>query len=183
MSELCIVTQPSAAKRKRTLVFIGCLPRTWIDGLPLCPYTAREPGGLNGSPLIAVSELHRGLFYHHALSGGSFGRALRFRQLLSTCSSEAEWFPERLPASLIDPSYAIESAGSEQSRRTELGAALSDLSIGRDVQSTRHDRTDLVVGAFNGRVKGVQLAIAEAAEAVDHLVDPEDAIRVAMARQ
>jgi hypothetical protein len=39
--------------------------------------------------------------------------------------------------------------------------------------------------AFNGRVKGVQLAIAEAAaaEAVDHLVDPEDAIRVAMARQ
>ena len=37
--------------------------------------------------------------------------------------------------------------------------------------------------AFNGRVKGVQLAIAEAAEAVDHLVDPEEAIRVALARQ
>jgi arylsulfatase A-like enzyme len=37
--------------------------------------------------------------------------------------------------------------------------------------------------AFNGRVKGVQLAIAEAAESSDHLVSPEDAIRVAMARQ
>ena len=37
--------------------------------------------------------------------------------------------------------------------------------------------------AFNGRVKGVQLAIAEAAEDLDHLIDPETAIRVAMARQ
>jgi arylsulfatase A-like enzyme len=36
---------------------------------------------------------------------------------------------------------------------------------------------------FNGTVKGVQLAIAEAAEAAEHLVKPEDAIRVAMARQ
>ena len=37
--------------------------------------------------------------------------------------------------------------------------------------------------AFNGRVKGVQLAIADAAENADHLVEPEDAIRIAMARQ
>jgi len=37
--------------------------------------------------------------------------------------------------------------------------------------------------AFNGKVKGVQLAIAEAAEDADHLVKPEDAIRLAMARQ
>ena len=37
--------------------------------------------------------------------------------------------------------------------------------------------------AFNGQVKGVQLAIAEAAENSDHLVKPEDAIRIAMARQ
>jgi arylsulfatase len=37
--------------------------------------------------------------------------------------------------------------------------------------------------AFNGRVKGVELAIADAAENADHLVDPEDAIRMAMARQ
>jgi arylsulfatase len=36
---------------------------------------------------------------------------------------------------------------------------------------------------FNGRVKGVQLAIAEAAEDVDHLIKPEDAIRMALARQ
>src|SRR5207342_3447623 len=37
--------------------------------------------------------------------------------------------------------------------------------------------------AFNGEVRGVQLAIAEAAEQADHLVSPEDAIRIAMARQ
>jgi arylsulfatase len=37
--------------------------------------------------------------------------------------------------------------------------------------------------AFNGTVKGVQLAIGEATESVDHLVSPEEAIRIAMARQ
>jgi arylsulfatase A-like enzyme len=37
--------------------------------------------------------------------------------------------------------------------------------------------------AFNGQIKGVQLAIADDAESVDHLVDPEHALRIAMARQ
>jgi len=37
--------------------------------------------------------------------------------------------------------------------------------------------------AFNGRVKGVQLAIDEAAEAEGHIVSPEEALRIAMARQ
>jgi arylsulfatase len=37
--------------------------------------------------------------------------------------------------------------------------------------------------AFNGSVRGVQLAIADAAEDLDHLISPEDAIRIAMARQ
>ena len=36
---------------------------------------------------------------------------------------------------------------------------------------------------FSGRVKGVQLAIAEDAVNLDHLVSPEDAVRIAMARQ
>jgi arylsulfatase len=36
---------------------------------------------------------------------------------------------------------------------------------------------------FNGIVKAVQLAIAEAAEEADHLVEPEKAMAVAMARQ
>jgi arylsulfatase len=36
---------------------------------------------------------------------------------------------------------------------------------------------------FSGHVKGVQLAIAKDAERLDHLVTPEDAIRIAMARQ
>jgi arylsulfatase A-like enzyme len=37
--------------------------------------------------------------------------------------------------------------------------------------------------AFNGVVKGVQLAIADDAVSLDHLVTPEDAIRIAMAMQ
>ena len=36
---------------------------------------------------------------------------------------------------------------------------------------------------FTGRVKGVQLAIAEDAVSLDHLVSPEEAIHIAMARQ
>jgi hypothetical protein len=36
---------------------------------------------------------------------------------------------------------------------------------------------------FTGTVKGVQLAIAKDAESLDHLVKPEDAVRIAMARQ
>ena len=36
---------------------------------------------------------------------------------------------------------------------------------------------------FNGVVKGVQLAIEDAAENADHLISPEDAIRIAMGRQ
>jgi arylsulfatase len=36
---------------------------------------------------------------------------------------------------------------------------------------------------FNGRVKGVQLAIAEDAASSDHFVSPEEAIRIALARQ
>jgi arylsulfatase len=36
---------------------------------------------------------------------------------------------------------------------------------------------------FSGRVKGVQLAIAEDAKSVDHLVSPGEAVRIAMARQ
>ena len=35
----------------------------------------------------------------------------------------------------------------------------------------------------HGRVKGVQIAIADAAENADHLVSPEEAVRIAMARQ
>ncbi len=37
--------------------------------------------------------------------------------------------------------------------------------------------------AFNGRVKGVEIAIAAGAANSDHLVSPEEAIRVAMSIQ
>ena len=37
--------------------------------------------------------------------------------------------------------------------------------------------------AFTGRVRWVQIDIDEAAEDVDHLITPEERLRVAMARQ
>jgi arylsulfatase len=37
--------------------------------------------------------------------------------------------------------------------------------------------------AFNGTVRGVELAIAKGAESLDHLVKPEDALRIAMSVQ
>ena len=37
--------------------------------------------------------------------------------------------------------------------------------------------------AYTGRVKGVEIAIADAAESVDHLVSPDEVVRIALARQ
>jgi arylsulfatase len=36
---------------------------------------------------------------------------------------------------------------------------------------------------FSGTVRGIEIAIAEAAEHADHMVSPEEAIRVAISRQ
>ena len=36
---------------------------------------------------------------------------------------------------------------------------------------------------FSGKVKGVQLSIVDARENSDHLVSPQEAVRIAMARQ
>lgn len=38
-------------------------------------------------------------------------------------------------------------------------------------------------GAFTGRVRWVQIDIDEAAEDLDHLISPEERLRIAMARQ
>jgi arylsulfatase A-like enzyme len=57
------------------------------------------------------------------------------------------------------------------------------LDVGEDSGSPVSEDYGPTGNAFNGRIKGVQLAIAKDAESVDHLVKPEDAIRIAMARQ
>ena len=55
--------------------------------------------------------------------------------------------------------------------------------VGEDSGSPVSEDYGPVGNRFNGLIKGVQLAIADAAESVDHLVKSEDAIRIAMARQ
>jgi len=57
------------------------------------------------------------------------------------------------------------------------------LDVGEDSGAPVSEDYGATGNAFNGQIKGVQLAIAEDAESVDHLVKPEDAIRIAMARQ
>jgi len=57
------------------------------------------------------------------------------------------------------------------------------LDVGEDTGSPVSPDYGPQGNAFNGKVKGVQLAIDDAAEDLDHLIDPEDAIRMALARQ
>jgi arylsulfatase A-like enzyme len=55
--------------------------------------------------------------------------------------------------------------------------------VGRDTGSSVSQDYGPRGNEFNGVIKGVQLAIAEDAKAADHLVTPEHAIAIAMARQ
>jgi arylsulfatase len=55
--------------------------------------------------------------------------------------------------------------------------------VGRDTGSSVSEDYKPTENTFTGTVKGVQLAIAEDAVSLDHLVKPEDAVQMAMARQ
>ena len=55
--------------------------------------------------------------------------------------------------------------------------------VGRDTGSPVSPDYRAGRSVFTGRVKGVEIAIADAAENAAHLVSPDDVIRVAMARQ
>ena len=55
--------------------------------------------------------------------------------------------------------------------------------VGKDTGSSVSQDYKPTENTFTGTVKGVQLAIAEDAVSLDHLVKPEDAVRMAMARQ
>ena len=55
--------------------------------------------------------------------------------------------------------------------------------VGRDTGSPVSPEYGQRGNEFTGRVKGVELAIAEAADIADHIVSAEEVVRVAMARQ
>ena len=78
----------------------------------------------------------------------------------------------------------------QQDGEGEVGATLAmifsaddGLDVGKDGGSAVSPDYKPGNNSFNGKVKGVQLAIDEAAEDLDHLLDPADVIRMAMARQ
>jgi hypothetical protein len=55
--------------------------------------------------------------------------------------------------------------------------------VGQDTGSPVSPDYESRGNEFTGVVKGVQLAIAEDAVSVDHLVSPEQAVHIAMSRQ
>ena len=55
--------------------------------------------------------------------------------------------------------------------------------LGEDTGSTVSDDYTPGTSEFNGKVRWVQVDIAEAAEDADHLISPEERLRIAMARQ
>jgi arylsulfatase len=55
--------------------------------------------------------------------------------------------------------------------------------IGSDTASPVSDEYTSETSHFNGTVEWVQLDIADAAEDLDHLITPEERLRIAMARQ
>jgi arylsulfatase len=55
--------------------------------------------------------------------------------------------------------------------------------VGRDTGAPVSPEYGARDNAFTGRVKGVEISIAEAANIADHIVDPAEVVRVAMARQ
>ena len=55
--------------------------------------------------------------------------------------------------------------------------------VGRDTASPVSDDYSGEQSVFNGKVKWVQIDLGEDAEDADHLITPEERLRVAMARQ
>jgi len=55
--------------------------------------------------------------------------------------------------------------------------------LGRDTASPVSDDYSAEESVFNGTVEWVQIDIADAAEDNDHLISPEERLRIAMARQ
>ena len=55
--------------------------------------------------------------------------------------------------------------------------------VGRDTGSPVSQEYGPRGNEFTGRVKGVEIAIAEAADIADHIISAEEVVRVAMARQ
>ena len=81
-------------------------------------------------------------------------------------------------------STATRSAkGLSQMTQAMIFSAADGCEVGEDSSAPVSPDYGLRGNAFNVTVKRVQLAIGEAAESSDHLVSPEEAIRIAMARQ
>jgi len=55
--------------------------------------------------------------------------------------------------------------------------------VGSDTATPVSDDYDPHTSRFNGRIRWVQIDLGEDAEDADHLISPEERLRIAMARQ
>ena len=122
-----------------------------------------------------------GVKYFYVEAAADFPRAST-RCAWSSPTTAAAW---ARAARRRSSSTARRSDGSARSRpRRRWSSPPTTAATSAATPDRRCRRTTGRAGTSStGRVKGVQIAIAEAAENADHLVSPEDAVRVAMARQ
>jgi hypothetical protein len=78
-------------------------------------------------------------------------------------------------------SHAGSMAGSNPERTEPIGLGYENTDVGRDDLSPVTDDYSDGDTAFTGRIHWVEMAAGQ--DSHDHLIDPEDVIRVAMARQ
>jgi hypothetical protein len=101
-------------------------------------------------------------------------------------------FAGELPFDARDPNVLIVTLylDGEQLAKGELAATVPPIFSGDETTDLGQDTPSPVAAdcsgdesIFNGTVNWVQLDIDEAAEDLDHLISPEERLRVAMARQ
>jgi arylsulfatase A-like enzyme len=74
-------------------------------------------------------------------------------------------------------------SGRVENTAAMIFSADDGLDVGRDTGAPVSPEYGAVGNAFNGKIGGVELTIGSAADDADHLVSPEDVVRLAMARQ
>jgi hypothetical protein len=73
--------------------------------------------------------------------------------------------------------------GRVENTQPVLFSADETTDVGTDSATPVSDDYDMRSSRFNGRIRWVQIDVAEAAEDLDHLMSPEERMRVAMTRQ
>lgn len=85
---------------------------------------------------------------------------------------------------MINGAAHLETPELMASRIDEFGGPMDETAdIGRDTGSPVSDDYSSEHGHFNGEIHWVQIELGEDADDADHLIGPEERLRIVMARQ